>query len=157
MVNNYGIGIADNFVQEAIMDPLQEISATAIAGKNKADWSNMGQKMIQDGINGGLVAAIVGGANLGVNSCVGIVEKSSNGQNITQVEYNQALQDAQRAGVDVQQNIKEKIGEQINNINSNENIAHIKNSNNIQMEQNIERPKQVIKDFNERARPYNID
>lgn len=157
VLKNYGIGITDNFVQEAIMDPLQEISATAIAGKNKADWSNMSQKMIQDGINGGLVAAIVGGANLGVNSCVGIVEKSSNGQTITQVEYNQALQDAQRAGVDVQQNIKEKIGEQINNINSNENIAPIQNSNNIQMEQNIERPKQVIKDFNESARQYNID
>lgn len=157
VLKNYGIGIADNFVQEAIMDPLQEISATAIAGKNKADWSNMGQKMIQDGINGGLVAAIVGGANLGVNSCIGIVEKSSNGQTITQAEYNQALQDAQKAGVDVQQNIKEKIGEQINNINSNENIAPIQNSNNIQMEQNIERPKQVIKDFNESARQYNID
>ena len=157
VLKNYGIGIADNFVQEAIMDPLQEILATAIAGKNKADWSNMGQKMIQDGINGGLVAAIVGGANLGVNSCIGIVEKSSNGQNITQAEYNQGLQDAQKAGVDVQQNIKEKIGEQINNINSNENIAPIQNSNNIQMEQNIERPKQVIKDFNESARQYNID
>ena len=167
VLKNYGIGIADNFVQEAIMDPLQEISATAIAGKNKADWSNMGQKMIQDGINGGLVAAIVGGANLGVNSCIGIVEKSSNGQNITQVEYNQALQDAQRAGVDVQQNIKEKIGEQINNINnneinqeninSNENIEPIQNSNNVQMEHNIEQPKQVIKDFNESARQYNID
>lgn len=157
VLKNYGIGIADNFVQEAIMDPLQEISATAIAGKDKADWSNMGQKMIQDGINGGLVAAIVGGANLGVNSCIGIVEKSSNGQTITQAEYNQALQDAQKAGVDVQQNIKEKIGEQINNINSNENIAPIQNSNNIQMEQNIEQPKQVIKDFNESARQYNID
>ena len=157
VLKNYGIGIADNFVQEAIMDPLQEISATAIAGRNKADWSNMGQKMIQDGINGGLVAAIVGGANLGVNSCIGIVEKSSNGQTITQAEYNQGLQDAQKAGVDVQQNIKEKIGEQINNINSNENIAPIQNSNNIQMEQNIEQPKQVIKDFNESARQYNID
>lgn len=157
VLKNYGIGITDNFVQEAIMDPLQEISATAIAGKNKADWSNMGKKMIQDGINGGLVAAIVGGANLGVNSCIGIVEKSSNGQTITQAEYNQALQDAQKAGVDVQQNIKEKIGEQINNINSNENIAPIQNSNNIQMEQNIEQPKQIIKDFNESARQYNID
>ena len=157
VLKNYGIGIADNFVQEAIMDPLQEISATAIAGKDKADWSNMGQNMLQDGINGGLVAAIVGGANLGVNSCIGIVEKSSNGQTITQAEYNQALQDAQKAGVDVQQNIKEKIGEQINNINSNENIAPIQNSNNVQMEQNIERPKQVIKDFNESARQYNMD
>lgn len=156
VLKNYGIGITDNFVQEAIMDPLQEISATAIAGKNKADWSNMSQKMIQDGINGGLVAAIVGGAKLGVNSCIGIFEKSSNGQTITQAEYNQGLQDAQKAGVDIQQNIKEKISEQFNNINKGT-IQENVNSNNMQMEQNIERPKQVIKDFNESARQYNID
>lgn len=156
VLKNYGIGIADNFVQEAIMDPLQEISATAIAGKDKADWSNMGQKMLQDGINGGLVAAIVGGAKLGVNSCIGIFEKSSNGQTITQAEYNQGLQDAQKAGVDIQQNIKEKISEQFNNINKGT-IQENVNSNNMQMEQNIERPKQVIKDFNESARQYNID
>lgn len=156
VLKNYGIGIADNFVQEAIMDPLQEISATVIAGKDKADWSNMGQKMLQDGINGGLVAAIVGGAKLGVNSCIGIFEKSSNGQTITQAEYNQGLQDAQKAGVDVQQNIKEKISEQFNNINK-ETIQENVNSNNIQMEQNTEQPKQVIKDFNESARQYNID
>ena len=167
VLKNYGIGIADNFIQEAIMDPLQEISATAVAGKEKADWSGMGQKMLQDGINGGLVAAIVGGANLGINSCIGIVDKNNNGQNVSQTEYKQALQDAQGAGIDIQQNIKDKINEQINNLNKQEGKANTENIlnresvqdivNNNQLQQNNNTNKTVVKDFNESAKRYNID
>ncbi len=167
VLKNYGIGIADNFIQEAIMDPLQEISATAVAGKEKADWSGMGQKMLQDGINGGLVAAIVGGANLGINSCIGIVDKNNNGQNVSQTEYKQALQDAQGAGIDIQQNIKDKINEQINNLNNQEGKANIENilnresvqdiANNSQLQQYNNTNKTVVKDFNESAKRYNID
>lgn len=167
VLKNYGIGIADNFIQEAIMDPLQEISATAVAGKEKADWSGMGQKMLQDGINGGLVAAIVGGANLGINSCIGIVDKNNNGQNVSQTEYKQALQDAQGAGIDIQQNIKDKINEQINNLNNQEGKANTENIlnresvqdivNNNQLQQNNNTNKTVVKDFNESAKRYNID
>lgn len=167
VLKNYGIGIADNFIQEAIMDPLQEISATAVAGKEKADWSGMGQKMLQDGINGGLVAAIVGGANLGINSCTGIVDKNNNGQNVSQTEYKQALQDAQGAGIDIQQNIKDKINEQINNLNNQEGKANTENIlnresvqdivNNNQLQQNNNTNKTVVKDFNESAKRYNID
>lgn len=167
VLKNYGIGIADNFIQEAIMNPLQEISATAVAGKEKADWSGMGQKMLQDGINGGLVAAIVGGANLGINSCIGIVDKNNNGQNVSQTEYKQALQDAQEAGIDIQQNIKDKINEQINNLNNQEGKTNTENllnresvqdiANNSQLQQNNNTNKTVIKDFNESAKRYNID
>lgn len=167
VLKNYGIGIADNFIQEAIMDPLQEISATAVAGKEKADWSGMEQKMLQDGINGGLVAAIVGGANLGINSCIGIVDKNNNGQNVSQTEYKQALQDAQEAGIDIQQNIKDKINEQINNLNNQEGKTNTENllnresvqdiANNSQLQQNNNTNKTVIKDFNESAKRYNID
>ena len=165
VLKNYGIGIADNFIQEAIMDPLQEISANAVGGK--ADWSGMGQKMLQDGINGGLVAAIVGGANLGINSCIGIVDKNNNGQNVSQTEYKQALQDAQGAGIDIQQNIKDKINEQINNLNNQEGKANTENIlnresvqdivNNNQLQQNNNTNKSVVKDFNESAKRYNID
>lgn len=167
VLKNYGIGIADNFIQEAIMDPLQEISATAVAGKEKADWSGMGQKMLQDGINGGLVAAIVGGANLGINSCIGIVDKNNNGQNVSQTEYKQALQDAQGAGIDIQQNIKDKINEQINNLNNQEGKANTENilnresvqdiANNSQLQQYNNTNKTVVKDFKESAKRYNID
>lgn len=166
VLKNYGIGIADNFIQEAIMDPLQEISATAVAGKEKADWSGMGQKMLQDGINGGLVAAIVGGANLGINSCIGIVDKNNNGQNVSQTEYKRALQDAQEAGIDIQQNIKDKINEQMNNLSNQERKANTDNllnresvqdiSNNGQLQQNNTN-KALVKDFNESAKRYNID
>lgn len=165
VLKNYGIGIADNFIQEAIMDPLQEISVNAVGGK--ADWSGMGQKMLQDGINGGLVATIVGGANLGINSCIGIVDKNNNGQNVSQTEYKQALQDAQGAGIDIQQNIKDKINEQINNLNNQEGKANTENIlnresvqdivNNNQLQQNNNTNKTVVKDFNESAKRYNID
>lgn len=165
VLKNYGIGIADNFIQEAIMDPLQEISANAVGGK--ADWSGMGQKMLQDGINGGLVTAIVGGANLGINSCIGIVDKNNNGQNVSQTEYKQALQDAQGAGIDIQQNIKDKINEQINNLNNQEGKANTENilnresvqdiANNSQLQQYNNTNKTVVKDFNESAKRYNID
>jgi len=165
VLKNYGIGIADNFIQEAIMDPLQEISTNAVGGK--ADWSGMGQKMLQDGINGGLVAAIVGGANLGINSCIGIVDKNNNGQNVSQTEYKQALQDAQGAGIDIQQNIKDKINEQINNLNNQEGKANTENilnresvqdiANNSQLQQYNNTNKTVVKDFNESAKRYNID
>ena len=36
VLKNYGIGIADNIMQEAIIDPIQELTAQTIAGKDKA-------------------------------------------------------------------------------------------------------------------------
>ena len=113
VLKNYGIGIADNFVQEAIMDPLQEISATAVAGKEKADWSDMGQKMLQDGINGGLVSAIVGGANLGIQSCTGVIEKIQNNQQVTNQEFKQAVADAGQQ-LDTSQMVKNSVKQQAN-------------------------------------------
>lgn len=52
VLKDYGIGIADNIMQEAIIDPIQELTAQTIAGKDKAQWEGIGQKMLQDGING---------------------------------------------------------------------------------------------------------
>ena len=94
VLKNYGIGIADNIMQEAIIDPIQELTAQTIAGKDKAQWEGIGQRMLQDGINGGLVSAILGGANLGIQSCTGIVEKMQNNRTVTQQELQTAVKDA---------------------------------------------------------------
>ena len=94
VLKDYGIGIADNIMQEAIIDPIQELTAQTIAGKDKAQWEGIGQKMLQDGINGGLVSAILGGTNLGIQSCTGIVEKMQNNENVTQQELQTAVKDA---------------------------------------------------------------
>ena len=94
VLKNYGISIADNIMQEAIIDPIQELTAQTIAGKDKAQWEGIGQKMLQDGINGGLVSAILGGANLGIQSCTGIVEKMYSNQRITGQEVQKAVKEA---------------------------------------------------------------
>ena len=81
VLKNYGIGIADNFIQEAVIDPIQE--ATADLVDDKGDWDGIFQKMLSDGIDGAIVAAIVGGADVGINSCISIVDKVTNENTIT--------------------------------------------------------------------------
>lgn len=68
MLKSYGKGIVDNFVQEAITEPIQEAVADATAGKG--NWENIGQRMLEAGINGAISSAITGGANMGIQSCV---------------------------------------------------------------------------------------
>ena len=113
VLKDYGIGIADNVIQEALIDPIQELTAQTVAGKDKAQWEGIGQKMLQDGINGGLVSAILGGANLGIQSCTGLVEKVKNNKQFTQQEVQMAVQDASKQ-LDVGQMITDSTQQQIN-------------------------------------------
>ena len=113
VLKDYGIGIADNFIQEAIIDPIQEVVAAKIGGEDKADWENMGQQMLQDGINGALVAMITGGIGLGINSCTSVGEKLSNGKKVTQQEYKQAVQDAINGGVKIEDSINDGVSQSI--------------------------------------------
>lgn len=115
---NYGIGIADNFIQEAVIDPIQEATADII--DNKGEWDGILQKMLSDGIDGAIVAAIVGGADVGINSCVTVVDKVKNGNNITQDEYIQAINDIQQDGrISIEQQIQKSINSQVQNFNKN--------------------------------------
>lgn len=112
-LKDYGIGIADNIMQESIIEPIQELTSQVVAGKDKANWDNIGQRMLQSGINGGLVSAIVGGSNLGIQSCTAIVEKAKNGQKITDQEFKQAVNDASKE-LDVSKMIVDNTQQQIN-------------------------------------------
>lgn len=113
VLKDYGIGIADNVIQEALIDPIQEFTAQTVAGKDKAQWDGIGQKMLQDGINGGLVSAILGGANLGIQSCTGVIQKMNNNQEVTQQELQTAVQDASKQ-LNVEQMITDSTQQQIN-------------------------------------------
>ena len=113
VLKNYGIGIVDNIMQEAIIDPIQELTAQTIAGKDKAQWEGIGQKMLQDGINGGLVSAILGGANLGIQSCTGIVEKMQNNRTVTQQELQTAVKDAGQQ-LDTSKIMRDSVEQQVN-------------------------------------------
>lgn len=65
---NYGLDIGENFLEESIVEPLSEIVATTAAGKDKADWSNIGQRMWQSGVAGAITSAIMGGASGAIGS-----------------------------------------------------------------------------------------
>lgn len=84
-------GARDNFIQEAITEPIQEGVADWIAGKG--NWENIDQRMLEAGINGAITSLITGGANIGVQSAVGVASKTRNGQTATQQEVNQGLVD----------------------------------------------------------------
>ena len=113
VLKDYGIGIADNAIQEAIMEPIQETVAGAIGGKEKSDWNNMGQRMLQSGINGGLVGAIVGGGNMGIQSCAAVVEKINNGKTPSNTEIKLAIKDASKE-LDVGKMIQDSVIQQTN-------------------------------------------
>ena len=113
VLKEYGIGIADNIMQEAIIDPIQELTAQTVAGKDKAQWEGIGQKMLQDGINGGLVSAILGGANLGIQSCTGIVEKMQNNRTVTQQELQTAVKEAGQQ-LDTSKIMRDSVEQQVN-------------------------------------------
>ena len=112
-LKEYGIGIADNAMQEALIEPIQETVASLVGGQDKANWENMGQRMLQSGIDGGLVAAITGGAEIGIQSCVGIVEKSKRGETITQNELKNAVRDAS-GKIDAEKMIIDSVQQQVN-------------------------------------------
>ena len=156
---NYGIGIADNFIQEAVIDPIQE--ATADLVDDKGDWDGILQKMLSDGIDGAIVAAIVGGADVGINSCISIVDKATNGNTVTQDEYRKAIQDIQQDGrIGIEQEIRDSILYQTQNFdkntyyeaitdnNGNINVIPVKGTPIENVNQNININPVVIKDNN---------
>lgn len=174
VLKDYGIGIADNAIQEAIMEPIQETVAGAIGGKEKSDWNNMGQRMLQSGINGGLVGAIVGGGNMGIQSCAAVVEKINNGKTPSNTEIKLAIKDASKE-LDVEKMIQDSVIQQTNkyknyhtetvvdNINTNiSNQTQNVISNNQNMQQNAIRNQsktqgqQIISTQNKNAPDSNI-
>lgn len=113
VLKNYGIGIADNIIQEAIIDPIQELTAQTVAGKDKAQWEGIKQKMLQDGINGGLVSSILGGVNLGIQSCTGVVEKLYSNQKITGQEIQNAVKETGQQ-LDTSKMMLDSVKQQVN-------------------------------------------
>ena len=80
---NYGLDIGENFLEESIVEPISEIAAGMYDGKDKADWSNVPQRMIESGVAGALTSAITGG----ISGIIGGVGSRINQQN-QYVDYN---------------------------------------------------------------------
>lgn len=60
---NYGLDIGENFLEEAIVEPISELVAQTTAGKEKADWNDVWKRALQSGIDGAVTSMITGGAS----------------------------------------------------------------------------------------------
>ena len=118
-LKNYGLNAADNFIQEAIIEPVSEATATIVGGKDKANWEDITDRMLQAGIDGALSALIMDGASAGINSSIRIVNKIRNNEDISQREVKNAIQDISNSeNINVEDTIRNEMNYQIQN-NSN--------------------------------------
>ena len=136
-LKRYGLDMADNAIQEAIIDPVDELAAGVTSGKTKNDystregWEQLGKDMIQDGIDGALSALLMNGIGASVDSSIGLYNKIKNNSN------NIAEQDLINAYTDIQNNPNINVEEEFKNsfeyqkekyLNNNENVYNIVNT-----------------------------
>ena len=118
-LKSFGLEVGENFVQEAVMPAISELTTKAIAGDEylKYDynttegWKTLGMDSLSDGIDGALSAILLNGATKGVASCINITNKMKNGNKVSEQEIKVALTDAQKSGVDAEKILKDKIQE----------------------------------------------
>ena len=131
-LKNYGLNATDNFIQEAIIEPISEATATIVGGKEKANWDNMPERILQAGIDGALSALIMDGASAGINSSIRLIDKVRNSEDISNTEIKKAIEDINEdKNIDVENTIKNEMNYQIQE-NSNTNnyiVARYNNEN----------------------------
>lgn len=121
----FGLDVAENFLEEAVMEPIQETIATIVGGKDTANWSNMKERILESGIDGALTSIIMGGTSAGIGSAINVSNKIKNGDTISKAEIVKAVEDTQKSGtIDVENILKNKIEEA-----GQQEYTNLKNSN----------------------------
>lgn len=129
-----GIGITDNFIQEAVTEPVSEIVTKATAGdkylkndyRTSEGWKNLGKDMLQSGFDGAITAGIMGGVSAGLGKSINVYNKLKNGQQPTVNEYKEAFNEQKENGIDVDGNVQNefknriKKSRQVTNQNTNQ-------------------------------------
>lgn len=119
-LKEYGLNAGDNFIQEAIIEPISEATATIVGGKDKADWSDMQARMLQSGIDGALTSFIMDGVSLGMNSSIYVANKIQQGDKVSKVEIKKAIEDmASNKNEDMENKLKQEFDYQIDKLSNN--------------------------------------
>ena len=112
-LKHYGIDMADNAVQEAVIDPIDELVSQITSGKTKHDystkegWQELGLDMIQDGIDGALSSLLMNGVDVGINSSIRLYNKIQNGIAPTNQDIINAYTDINNnSQIDVKEHLK---------------------------------------------------
>lgn len=119
---DFGIGVADNFIQEAVIEPISEGVTKATAGdeylkndyRTSEGWKNLGKDMLQSGIDGAITAGIMGGVSASLGKSINIYNKLKNGQQPTANEYKEAFNEQRENGIDVDGNVQNEFINRIN-------------------------------------------
>lgn len=60
---SYGLDIGENFLEESVVEPISELVSSMTAGKDKANWNDIGQRMWESGVAGAVTSIITGGTS----------------------------------------------------------------------------------------------
>lgn len=116
-----GIGVADNFIQEAVIEPISEGVTKATAGdeylkndyRTSEGWKNLGKDMLQAGFDGAITAGIMGGVSAGLGKSINVYNKLKNGQQPTANEYKEAFNEQKENGINVDGNVQNEFKNRI--------------------------------------------
>ena len=119
---DFGIGMADNFIQETVIEPISEGVTKVTAGdeylkndyRTSEGWKNLGKDMLQSGVDGAITAGIMGGVSAGLGKSINIYNKLKNGQQPTANEYKEAFNEQREKGIDVDENVQNEFKNRIN-------------------------------------------
>lgn len=140
-LDSYGMNILENTVQEAIMEPAQEVTAL-IVNKDKADFSNMASRMFEAGFNGALAGIITNGATAGLSKAGQAYDKIVSNKKITNAEFKEVLKES--IEVFGEENVKNQIKNSANQIFQNVNeIAQQNNTQETTQSENIAPIQQI--------------
>ncbi len=101
---NYGLDIAENFLEEAIVEPLSELVAEKTAGKDKANWENIEQRFLKSGIDGAVTSMITGG----VSGIIGGVGSKFKNNKYTDINVGETFNNNSQNGLKGLENIVSK-------------------------------------------------
>ena len=133
-----GIGVTDNFIQEAVTEPASELVTKATAGdkylkndyRTSEGWKNLGKDMLKSGFDGAITAGIMGGVSAGLGKSINVYNKLKNGQQPTVNEYKEAFNEQKENGIDVDGNVQNEFKNRIKKLRqvTNQNTNQITNT-----------------------------
>lgn len=129
-----GIGLSDNFIQEAIIEPISELTTKVTAGdqylkndyRTAEGWKQLGKDTLQSGFDGALVSGMVGMGSIGIGKASNLVDRMKKGYNPNINEVRETFDEARKNGVDIDNIIQDELKksmEQVLHNNTNRNLS----------------------------------
>lgn len=143
----------ENFLQEAVMEPLDQMTTNAVTGENLFDdvfTEDMLKQSFKSGVAGLVSSVILGGTSLGITSCANSLIKIQEGKKVTIEEFAKNYNDAKKAGLPVKEIGKQIVEKSVQQIYANkqeklENKSQITVNNEGEIKQTLVQDDEKIK------------